>query len=204
MRLSLKAAGRRLIWRASPLLLLIACFWVVFIFDMAMKRTLTLQFGLVPRQLDSLTGILGMPFLHDNLEHLWLNTIAALVLGGLLIWAAPGRFWPATILIVLFGGLLVWFFARSGARHIGASALIFGWLGFVVAIGVLERSRNGLLAAILAIVFYGADALIGLSPTREGVSWEGHLAGLIGGVVAASLLRDMRSKTRWAPKIDQS
>ncbi|MEO1330189.1 MAG: rhomboid family intramembrane serine protease [Pseudomonadota bacterium] len=168
----------------APLIAFVASLWAAHVFNIALQGALTERFGLIPRRIDGLDGILAMPFLHGDWAHLSANTPPLLVLGGLIILLAPDRFWTATLLGVLLGGALTWLFARHN-NHIGASGLIFAWFGFLVALGVLERSARALIGAGVAVFFYGAPTLLGLAPEDSRISWDGHLAGLAAGVVAA-------------------
>ena len=175
--------------RYAPLAFLISAIWLAHLANIALSGAMTRTLGLIPRRLDGLDGVFAMPFLHGNWEHLWANTAPLLILGAVILTLAPRRFWPATIICVVLGGLLIWIFAR-GHNHIGASALVFGWFGFLVALGVLERSATAALGAALAIVAYGAQTVLGLMPGDARVSWDGHLAGLAAGFLAAWRLRE--------------
>jgi len=99
--------------------------------------------------------------------------------------ALRGRwlFISSSLLILVVGGLGVWVFGRA-AFHIGASGLVFGYFGFLVAIGVYERSLSGLAIASLTLFYYGG-LIFGVLPTNSFVSWEGHLFGLLAGILAA-------------------
>lgn len=182
-------ALRRYLRRFQPLLILAALIWAAFAVDVALSGAMTAAFGLEPRRLSGLDGVLAMPFLHANLEHLLANTAPLLVLGALIVTFAPRRLAAATAGAVLLGGGLLWTFGRD-YNHIGASGLVFGWFGFLVVFAGVERSWRALLGAAAAIALYGATIWVGLAPTSaEGtagaVSWEGHLFGLIGGAAAA-------------------
>lgn len=180
------------LWRRFRLLLLfVGALWIVHLVNILMGGAMTRALGLVPRRIDGLDGVLAMPFLHGSWEHLWANTTPLLLLGGLILALAPERFVRATLISVLLGGALTWIFARDN-NHIGASGLIFGWFGFLVALGLLERSGRALLGAFIAIAFYGASTILGLDPREMRVSWEGHLAGLVAGAAAAWILRQPR------------
>jgi len=103
---------------------------------------------------------------------------------------APTRFFDATLIIILLGGLMVWLMARGGLRvHVGASGLIFGYLGFVVALGVIERSLRTIVFAASAAVLYGGTMIWGVLPIDARVSWESHLFGAVAGIAAAYTLR---------------
>lgn len=184
MTLTFSALARRY----GPLAALLGAIWIAHILNIALDGALTRRLGLIPRRLEGLDGVLAMPFLHGNWEHLWANTPPLLILGAAILTLAPRRFWSATAICIVLGGLLIWALAR-GHNHIGASALIFGWFGFLVALGLLERSIAAALGAAVAILAYGAQTFLGLLPSDDRVSWDGHLAGLAAGIIAAWLLR---------------
>ena len=85
------------------------------------------------------------------------------------------------------GGLGVWLFAGRFTNHVGASGLIFGYLGFLLARGIFERSFPWMLAACAILFVYGG-LLFGVLPGRAGVSWQSHLFGFVAGVGAARFL----------------
>lgn len=145
------------------------------------------QHGIGPRRLAGLEGILWTPFLHSDFGHLGSNAVPLLALGGLV--AARGlRYWATiTVVVALVGGGLTWLLA-GGQNHIGASGIVFGYLGAILAAAIFERRRQTLGAAFLAIGFY-SGMLAGLVP-QEFISWEGHLFGFLAGVVAARWLAE--------------
>ncbi|MEO1293133.1 MAG: rhomboid family intramembrane serine protease [Pseudomonadota bacterium] len=167
-----------------PLLWLVVAMWAAHVLNISLEGELTRTLGLVPRTLGGLDGIVAMPFLHGNWEHLSANTGPLLVLGSLIVLLARDRFVAVTIGCVVLCGVLTWLFARQN-NHIGASGLVFAWFAFLVAWGVIERSWRALLGAAVALVLYGAPTWLGIVGTDERVSWDGHLAGLVaGGLVA--------------------
>lgn len=135
--------------------------------------------GIVPRELDGLSGIPFAPFLHLGFPHLMANTVPLLVLGGLLALKGAARFVQVTMGVILLGGMGVWVFGRS-AVHLGASGLLFGYLGYLVSAGIFERRVRSVLLGIIAVVFYGG-LVWGVLPNDPGVSWESHLFGLLAG-----------------------
>ncbi|MEM1420233.1 MAG: rhomboid family intramembrane serine protease [Pseudomonadota bacterium] len=178
--------------RFRPLIAFVALLWAVHVLNIATGNALTRDYGLIPRTVEGLDGVLLMPLLHGSWQHLSANTPPLLVLGGLILLLAPQRFWKATIICILVGGVLTWLLARPN-NHIGASLLIFGWFGFLVALGVLERSAEALFGAAIALLLYGVPTFLGVVPGEDGqVSWDGHLAGLVAGVSAAVILRKRR------------
>lgn len=143
--------------------------------------------GIHPRETSGLMGIVTAPFLHADFAHLALNSVPFIVLGGTVLLSGVRVFWIVTILVTLAGGLGVWLFGPSLTNHIGASGLIFGYLGFLLARGVFEKSFSAILVAVVILIGYGG-LLWGVLPGRDGVSWQGHLFGFLAGVVAARVM----------------
>ena len=141
------------------------------------------QFGVVPRDTSSLLGIPLHIFVHNDFWHLLSNTGPLLALGGLVGVRGAGTLLAVSVFIAVFAGAGVWLVGREGV-HIGASGLIFGYFGYLVARGFVERSFMSLLIAVAVAVFYGG-LIFGLLPLDRFISWEGHLFGLIGGVLLA-------------------
>lgn len=143
------------------------------------------EFGIYPRDTQSLPGVLIWPFLHGGFMHLAMNTTPLFILGFLVGLRGPKVFFASSIFIVTLAGLGVWVFGRP-AFHIGASGLVFGYFGFLVAMALHERRLSTFLVSAAVLFFYGG-LLIGVLPSEEFVSFEGHLFGLIAGVLAARL-----------------
>lgn len=174
-----------------PILLLIAAIWAIEGINQLLGHQLNQWFGLLPRSVPGLIGVPAMPFLHGGVGHALANTLPLLVLGGIGVAVAPQRFGLASAVIVVVSGLAVWLLARP-AIVVGASGLIFGWFGFVVALAVLERSFRALAGAVAVIVLYGG-IVWGVLPTQgNNVSWEAHLFGALAGAATAWWLRKTR------------
>jgi membrane associated rhomboid family serine protease len=170
--------------------------WVLEIVDQAAGGQLD-QYGIRPHEADGLVpGIIAAPFLHAGFGHLEGNTVPFLVLGGAIALSGLQRVVLATLIIVLIGGIGVWVFGATGTDHIGASGLVFGYAGYLIARAFFSRSMVHLVVGVGVIGIYGTTLLFGLAP-RDGISWQGHLFGAVGGVVAARLL-DVR-RTRREP-----
>ncbi len=177
----------------APVIVLLAVIWGLQIVNWMLGYRLNYWFGLDPRDLGGLIGIPASPFLHASFQHTVANTVPLAVLGGIAALTAPREFPIATFLIAIIGGGLTWLFARGSisgmqAVHVGASGLIFGYFGFLVAYGWVERSAAPVVGALAALLLYGG-LIWGVLPTQQRVSWEAHLFGLLGGVAAAFLLR---------------
>ncbi|MFP4133240.1 MAG: rhomboid family intramembrane serine protease [Halothece sp.] len=179
-----KGVGEEFKNQVTILLGLTAILWLVEIIDTFVLQSYDLnRFGILPRELLGLRGILFAPFLHGNFTHLIANTVPFLSLGWLVMLQRTSDFWQVTAMTILVGGLGTWLIGQPGV-HIGASILIFGYLGFLLFRGYFQRNAPSIALSIIVAVFYGS-LIFGVLPTRAGVSWEGHLFGFIGGVIAA-------------------
>ncbi|WP_346764730.1 rhomboid family intramembrane serine protease [Rhodococcus sp. HNM0569] len=159
--------------------------------------------GVAPRTVDGLWGVLFAPVLHSTWGHLFANTVPVLVLGFLVLLPGIGRGLTATAVVWIVGGLGTWLTAGAHTNHIGASVLVFGWLTYVVARGFFLRDFVQILIGVVVFVLYGG-LLWGVFPTSPLVSWQGHLFGALGGVLAAWALasdarRDRRTERRGRP-----
>ena len=173
--------------RTAALAAFVALLWAVQVVNWITGYGLNPAFGLIPRHGSGLDGVIAMPLLHGSFSHLMANTPPLLVMGGLLVATTTRALLAVNAVVIGLGGGLVWLFGSS-AIHIGASGLVFGWYGFLVARGLVDRSPITLGAALVVGVLYGS-LLWGVFPGQPSVSWEAHLFGAIAGAVAASLVR---------------
>jgi membrane associated rhomboid family serine protease len=176
--------GQQLKTSAYWILGLVLVIWVIELVNLLLGHRLN-ALGILPRTLAGLPGIALHPFLHNGIGHVLLNTIPLVILGGLVILHGTRVFLEVSLVIILVTGVGVWLFGRS-SYHVGASGLIFGYFGFLIARSWYERSLSSILIALITIVLYGG-ILLGVLPTRAGASWEAHLFGLLGGILAARL-----------------
>ncbi|XOV89352.1 MAG: rhomboid family intramembrane serine protease [Pseudomonadota bacterium] len=163
-------------------LVLLVLLWVVQAVNTGLGMRLNLL-GIYPREVTSLGGILVWPLLHADFEHLIMNTAPLAILGFFVALRGVRVFLLASLLILVLAGLGVWLFGRP-AFHIGASGLVFGYFGFLVAIGIYEKSIPSLAIASFAVFYYGG-LIYGVLPQDSFVSFEAHLFGLCAGVLAA-------------------
>ncbi|MEV0218494.1 rhomboid family intramembrane serine protease [Streptomyces sp. NPDC050704] len=147
------------------------------------------RFGIVPRTASELVDIVPASFIHFGFGHLAANTVPLLVLGFLAALSGVRRFAAVSALIIVADGLGVWLISPAGTNTAGASGLIFGLFGFLLVSGFVERRLAGVAVGLLVGAVWGSSMLMGLAPTQSGVSWEGHLIGLVSGVAAAFLFR---------------
>jgi membrane associated rhomboid family serine protease len=173
--------------RTAALVAFVALLWAVQVVNWIFGYGLNPAFGLIPRHVSGLDGVIAMPLLHGSFAHLMANTPPLLVMGGLLVATTTRALLAVNAVVIGLGGGLVWLFGSS-AIHIGASGLVFGWYGFLVARGLVDRSPITLGAALVVGVLYGS-LLWGVFPGQPSVSWEAHLFGAIAGAGAAFLIR---------------
>lgn len=144
-------------------------------------------YGVRPHVLVGLRGIVFSPFLHAGFAHLIGNTVPFAVLGVIIALGGLRQLLSVTAIVALISGLGAWVFGSSTEVHIGSSGVVFGYLAYLLARGFFARNFGQVLIGAAVGVVYGG-LLWGVLPTTRGVSWQGHLFGAIGGVVAARLL----------------
>lgn len=154
---------------------------LIFLFDLV-------QYGVYPRTLSGLKGLLFAPMIHGSLSHLFANTAPLLILGSVLIYNYPKSAKIVIPVIYIASGLGVWLFARS-AYHIGASGLTFGMMFFIFTIGVIRWDRKAIAFSLIVFFLYGS-MIWGVFPTTPDISFESHLSGAILGIVFAILLKN--------------
>jgi membrane associated rhomboid family serine protease len=170
--------------------------WVVEVIDQISGGDLE-QYGIKPHEGDGLPGIVTAPFLHAGWGHLIGNTVPFLVLGATIALSGLVRVAATTAIVAVVGGAGVWLFAPSHTDHIGASGIVFGYASYLIARGLFSRNVLHLAVGVFVIAVYGSTLLFGLAP-RDGISWQGHLFGGIGGVVAARVLDARRDREQRA------
>jgi membrane associated rhomboid family serine protease len=171
---------------------LVAIMWGLELVDLGLGGQLD-RFGIWPRQSRGLMGILFAPLLHGGFRHLISNTLPFLVLGWLIMAKDWSEWLAVSIVVALVSGGGTWIFGANGV-HIGASGVIFGYFGFLLARAFFERTAGSFLVAILVFAMFGG-MIWGILPIRVGISWEGHLFGLIGGIVAAWAIGALKRQT---------
>nr|WP_199288877.1 rhomboid family intramembrane serine protease [Pseudanabaena sp. FACHB-1998] len=177
----------------------VATFWVVVILnEVILERILVIAngcglsrglnaLGIVPQSLVGLRGILFAPFLHGGFYHVAANTAPFIILGWLIMLRNISDFYFVSAISAFVGGLGTWLVGRPCSVHIGASGVIFGYFGYLLFRGYFERSFVAIAISIAIAITYGS-LIWGVLPTRSYISWEGHLFGFIGGIIAAKLL----------------
>jgi membrane associated rhomboid family serine protease len=182
------ASRRRPEWRGAGVWSagFVAVLWVSEIIDTVLGNRLDAE-GIRPGSTDGLSGVLFAPLLHGGFGHLIANTVPLLVLGFLILLSGVGQWAAVTAAVWVVGGLGTWLFGGVGTVHIGASGLVFGWLTYLIVRGLVTRRPGQIVVGLAVFLLYGG-ALWGVLPGQPGISWQGHLFGAIGGVVAAWFL----------------
>lgn len=145
--------------------------------------------GVLPLRSDGLLGILFQPFLHADWAHLIGNSIALLVLGSIIALSGLSPLIRVTLISWVLSGVVSWLLGGIGTVHIGASGIVFGYIFYVIVRGFFTRRFLHIVVGLAIGFYYGLGALAGLSPLQDGVSWQGHLGGAVGGVLSAYGLR---------------
>ncbi|MBL3665248.1 rhomboid family intramembrane serine protease [Streptomyces sp. M2CJ-2] len=166
----------------------VALLWLLEVVDTASGHALD-GFGVVPRTTSELVDVVPSAFVHFGFAHVAANSVPLLVLGFLAALGGLRRFAAVCALIIVADGLGVWLIAPAHTNTAGASGLIFGLFGFLLCSGFVERRPMGVVVGVLVGAVWGGSILAGIAPGQTGVSWQGHLIGLLAGVAAAFLFR---------------
>ena len=150
-------------------------------------------YGIRPRDEEGLPGIAFAPFLHGSFGHLFGNTIALLVLGAVVALGGLRIIALVTVIVALVAGLGTWMVAPAGTLHIGASGITFGYISYLIVRGLYSGSGLHLGAGVIVLAVWGGTLMTGLIPS-QGISWQGHLFGALGGILAARLLHVAASR----------
>jgi membrane associated rhomboid family serine protease len=170
----------------------IGLIWVLQIANWADHYGLDGSFGIWPRSLGHLGDIFTAPFLHFSWDHIEGNSGPLFVFGFLAAYRGVVKFLGVTLVVAITSGLAVWLFQGNGEVTVGASGLIFGYFGYVLTRGIVERNLIDALAAIVIGLSYAYILTVAI-PGAHGVSWIGHLGGLVGGVACGWIFRTRRS-----------
>lgn len=152
------------------------------------RATLAREYGIEPREVDEFADIVPAAFLHFGFDHVMANTVPLVIFGFLAAVRGILRFLAVSLTIIVISGLGVWLTAPPDSTTVGASGLVFGLFGYLLVRGFVERDALDITVGVMVLLLYGS-ILWGVLPTAEGVSWQGHLFGLLGGVLAAFWFR---------------
>ncbi|HSU36515.1 MAG TPA: rhomboid family intramembrane serine protease [Propionibacteriaceae bacterium] len=165
---------------------LLAWMWLLELVDQLSGNRLD-DFGIHAQEVDGLPGIFSAPFLHAGWDHLISNSVPFLVLGFLVLMGGLARWAMSSLICIGASGVFAWLLTPANTIVLGASGLIFGWLTYLLARGIWSRRPGQVVIAVLVLLLYGG-LIFGVLPGNAGVSWQAHLGGAIGGVLAAWLL----------------
>ena len=168
--------------RASVILGVLALLWGIHVVNTLLGGRLS-AYGIRPRTWEGLWGVLYAPFLHSGFGHLLANSLTFIPLAALVSLRRPMHLASVSLVVILLGGLGTWLFGR-GATHVGASGVIFGYLGYLLANAWYAREPLD-IAISLGVAFTYGGMLWGVLPSAPGVSWESHLFGALAGVFAS-------------------
>jgi membrane associated rhomboid family serine protease len=172
-------------------LALLAAMWVLEVVDVALDHRLD-QYGIEPRDPDGLVGVVAAPFLHADFGHLIANTIPFVTLGIIIGLQGVARVLAVTGIVMVVSGLGTWLIAPDNSIHIGASGIVFGYATYLLARGVFNRDLLEIAIGLGVVAIWGTALLGGLIP-QDGVSWQGHFFGAVGGVLAARVFARPRT-----------
>jgi membrane associated rhomboid family serine protease len=175
---------------ARVVFVMAAAMWVIEVVDSLDGHRLDRD-GIVPRSVSHLYGIVFAPFLHASFGHLIANTIPFVLLGLTIALASAVRVVAVTAIVALASGVGTWFTAPAGSVTLGASGVVFGYATYLISRGMFNRRIGELAMGIVVAVLFGGALLSGLLP-HSGISWQAHLFGGIGGVLAAQMLAARR------------
>ena len=178
------------------LLGIVAFMWLVEVVNaLTGGRTLDNDGGIYPRNIDHLWAILTAPFLHVSFAHLIDNTVPFVFMGVIIALRGAWRLALVTLIVILVGGLGTWLVAPGGTVTVGASGVVFGYATYLFTRGLFDRSWLEILTGIIVGVVWGG-ALVSSVVPHNGISWQAHVCGAVGGVVAAWLLAGRRTESR--------
>lgn len=178
--------GEKMLDAALAAAFVLSIAWAVFLMDEYLGYAVK-QYGMYPRKLDGLRGILTMHFIHGDWKHLLNNSMSFFVLNSFLFYFYRRISLPVFGWIFLISGIVLWIIGRPGL-HIGASMLVYGLFGFLLFSGLMRKSHKARRVA-LAVAFYYGSMIWYAFPIEAGISWEGHLSGLVTGAVLALIYR---------------
>ena len=171
----------------------LAVLWIIQVVNVADHYQLTQDYGIKPRDLGSLPDVLTAPFLHVSWTHIESNSGPLFIFGFLAAYRGVLRFLGLTALVILVSGLAAWFTGTPGTVGVGASGVVFGYLGYILVRGFFDRRPiDIMIGAVMALCFaYQFTVLL----PHAGIGWQAHIGGLAAGVVGGWVFRDRRSAT---------
>lgn len=192
----LRAENERFAYSFLPGTLFVALIWLIALLVYLTGVELS-WLGIRPREFFGLIGVVAGPLIHSGLIHLLSNSFPLVLLSGFILFLHRPVALRVIVLVYVLSGLFTWFIGRN-AYHVGASGVVYGLAGFLLFNGIMRRDRAG-LAVSLAILFLYGGLFYGLFPSEERISWEGHLGGLVAGLVAAVVYGESVEKKETEP-----
>jgi membrane associated rhomboid family serine protease len=180
----------------------IGLIWVLQIANWADHYHLDANYGIIPHNLGRLPDIFIAPFLHFSWDHIEGNSGPLFIFGLLAAYRGVVKFLGVTVVVAITSGMAIWLFQSGNSLSVGASGLIFGYFGYVLARGLIERSLIDSLVAVVMGLSYFYLLTIAIPGAPAGVSWIGHLGGLVGGLASAWIFRTRRGQR--PPKVRPS
>ncbi|HUJ07123.1 MAG TPA: rhomboid family intramembrane serine protease [Streptosporangiaceae bacterium] len=170
---------------------ILALLWAIQVLNFIDHYHLNPTYGIKPRDVASLPDILTAPFLHVSWTHIEGNSGPLFIFGFLAAYRGLAKFAAVTAIVVVTSGLAAWFFEAAGTYGVGASGVVFGYLGYILVRGLFDRRGiDVLIGAVMALCFaYQFTVLL----PHQGIGWQAHIGGLTGGIVSGWLLRDRRA-----------
>jgi len=181
---------------------LLAWLWLLEVIDTLTGHQLD-NLGIHAQEIDGLPGIIAAPFLHAGWDHLISNSVPFFVLGFLVLLGGLARWLLSSLISIITSGLTAWLLTPGEVVILGASGLIFGWLTYLLARGLWSHRPGQVAVAVGVLVLYGG-LILGVLPGQAGVSWQAHLGGAVGGVLAAWLLHRRSSRQLVASRSSSS
>ncbi|MFG2620426.1 rhomboid family intramembrane serine protease [Streptomyces sp. NPDC048507] len=166
----------------------VALLWVLEAVDTATGHALD-DYGVVGRDPETLPGVVTGSFLHFGFDHVASNSVPLLVLGFVIALSGIRHFLAVSALVILADGLGTWLVSPSDSMTLGASGVVYGFFGYLLVRGFVERKVLGVLVAVAVGAYWGGTFLLGLLPLDPTISWQGHLCGMVGGVATGLLFR---------------
>lgn len=167
-------------------LLFLCIIWIIKIIEVVFRFNLK-QFGIIPQSVNNLFGIILFPLLHDNFGHLISNSLPLLLIGIAVNYFYPKSAKTLWVAVYFIPGIFIWLFGRGGI-HIGASGIVYGLWSFVFFSGIIRRDKRAIALTLLSLFIYGG-IVIGIFPIKKTISWEGHFAGFVTGLILSIIFR---------------
>ena len=177
---------RKFVYSVTLPALFILLLWIILLVEKFFHLNLD-YYGLYPRKISGLIGIVTAPLLHAGYMHLFSNSLPLFILGTGILYFYRNAAYKVFLIVYIVPGIFVWFFARP-AYHLGASGMIYGFVTFVFFSGIIRRDTRSIALALIVTFLYGG-MVIGIIPQNNGISWEYHLFGSLVGIICAIVFR---------------